>query len=384
MSFLDDAQWPEYRSGSLKALYIEMRFEGQYLASGTGFIVRTRTGPALITNRHNFTGRDNNTGQPLSKTGGVPSEVMILHHRWRELGYWVERVEALYQEGSDYVDGAYRWVEHPLYGERADVVALPLTQLDNVQLYPWIPGCPPNSSYRVAQEATFNPEFPNPGDGDIPIDVLPADEVSVIGFPFGQRMHWTANEVDARFPPGPLEKFNQLREEHRAVQDRFHLAFEERGLSRDESLPEAIDREFSSLFKEIAKRCKAIQREFGDIPSLKGGLPVWATGFVASEPQLDLGGKPVFLIDSRTRRGQSGSPVVACRNRGLVHLKGARHKTVESRTPAYRFMGVYSGRINPESDLGYVWKASAVRDLIEVMGGDPLPRRWPQEFFNTE
>jgi hypothetical protein len=30
------------------------------------------------------------------------------------------------------------------------------------------------------------------------------------------------------------------------------------------------------------------------------------------------------------------------------------------------FLGVYSGRINAESDLGIVWKAQVVREIIEA------------------
>jgi len=29
------------------------------------------------------------------------------------------------------------------------------------------------------------------------------------------------------------------------------------------------------------------------------------------------------------------------------------------------FMGVYSGRINEESDIGKVWKASILKELVE-------------------
>jgi hypothetical protein len=29
------------------------------------------------------------------------------------------------------------------------------------------------------------------------------------------------------------------------------------------------------------------------------------------------------------------------------------------------FVGVYSGRINEQSDLGLVWKAAAVREIVE-------------------
>jgi len=38
---------------------------------------------------------------------------------------------------------------------------------------------------------------------------------------------------------------------------------------------------------------------------------IWATGFMASEPEFDLDGQPKFLIDCRSRPGQSGSAVIA-------------------------------------------------------------------------
>jgi hypothetical protein len=33
--------------------------------------------------------------------------------------------------------------------------------------------------------------------------------------------------------------------------------------------------------------------------------------------------------------------------------------------PVTRFLGIYSGRINKDSDIGIVWKAEAIRELIE-------------------
>ena len=35
--------------------------------------------------------------------------------------------------------------------------------------------------------------------------------------------------------------------------------------------------------------------------------------------------------------------------------------------PASRFLGIYSGRINDQSDLGLVWKATALRDLVDSL-----------------
>lgn len=78
-----------------------------------------------------------------------------------------------------------------------------------------------------------------------------------------------------------------------------------------------------------------------------GKFAIWITGTVASEPSLDFDDLPLFLVDARTRTGQSGSPVIT------MHKKKAI------------FLGIYSGRINSESDLGMVWKAKLVGELAD-------------------
>ena len=96
-----------------------------------------------------------------------------------------------------------------------------------------------------------------------------------------------------------------------------------------------------------------------------GSMAIWATGFVASEPQVDYDGRPVMLIDCRTRKGQSGSPVVALRE-GFVAMEDGQNAMVSGKSE--RFVGVYSGRLNSDSDLGVVWKASAIAELIATLG----------------
>jgi hypothetical protein len=96
--------------------------------------------------------------------------------------------------------------------------------------------------------------------------------------------------------------------------------------------------------------------------SERGLLAVWATGFVASEPDIDYDGLPVFLIDCRSRPGQSGSPVLYSRQGGTITRPSG---TVEMHVGRLtEFLGIYSGRINNESDLGMVWKKSAINELI--------------------
>lgn len=242
---------------SIQSLLIEMQFNGQALSTGTAFVVNTPTkGPHLITNRHNVTGYHQESGQPLSKTGGIPSDIVVVHNRGGHLAQWVLRKESLYSGNNP------RWIEHPTLGAKADFVALQLTDMNDVELYPYDPA--------------------NPG---AKILVGPADPVSVIGFPFGV----TAG----------------------------------------------------------------------------GAFGVWATGFLASEPVVDFNNLPIQLIDCRTRQGQSGSPVLAYRAGGAVAMEDGGSAVFGG--PVERFIGIYSGRINSESDLGIVWKSAAIAELIATL-----------------
>jgi hypothetical protein len=240
---------------SVQSLLLQMHCNGHPIATGTGFVAMSARGPVLITNRHNVTGRNPQTGQFLSAAAVIPDAVLIVHNRAGRLGEWVGVTEPL----LDLQDNPL-WIDHPLLGEKADFVALPLTQLSDVQLYP------------------YNLDVDGPR-----ISVGPAEVVSVVGFPFG---------VQAG-----------------------------------------------------------------------GSLAVWATGFVASEPVIDFNDLPIFLIDCRSRPGQSGSAVIAYRGGGSVSMEDG--STAIFGGPITRFLGVYSGRINEQSDIGIVWKAEAIRQLVD-------------------
>ena len=90
-----------------------------------------------------------------------------------------------------------------------------------------------------------------------------------------------------------------------------------------------------------------------------GSFAVWATGFVATEPDIDHGGKPVFLIDCRSRHGQSGSPVI------LHHGYHAKAANSIGFQVSSELLGIYSGRINEQSDIGIVWKSSVIVELLQ-------------------
>jgi len=239
---------------SVQSLYCELKFNEQLLATATGFVITTRVGQVFVTNRHNVTGRNNETGELLSKTGGVPNTIVIAHHMHGRLGGWLGKPQPLFASG-----GSPLWREHPTLGAKADFVALPLTNTDGIDTFPY--------------ELTDEPK----------IAIGPSDVVSVVGFPFGM--------------------------------------------------------------------------------STGGLLPIWATGFVASEPGVRLNGSdlPIFYIDCRSRRGQSGSPVIAHRTGGMVAMEGGGAAAFAG--PVTRLLGIYSGRVNSESDIGIVWKTESIRDL---------------------
>jgi hypothetical protein len=190
----------------------------------------------------------------LDPTAPTPNEISIVHNRKGKLGEWFQTVEPIRDHNDDPI-----WFEHPVYGNKVDCVALRLTQLDDVELFPY-------NEYETAPKMRLGP----------------ADTVSVIGFPFGIMAG--------------------------------------------------------------------------------GACAVWATGFVASEPEIDLRDLPLMLIDCRGRPGQSGSPVIAYRTAGSVALEDGSSAMFSG--PVANAIGIYSGRVNDQSDLGLVWKMSAVREIV--------------------
>jgi len=108
--------------------------------------------------------------------------------------------------------------------------------------------------------------------------------------------------------------------------------------------------------------------------SSAGRYPVWATGFLAQELSLVTPNHPVFLIDCRTRPGQSGSAVIAFRPSGYRKRHEGRVSATVTAQQAWEFLGVYSGRVNADSDLGRVWHVSAVEEVLMAAAADMTNR----------
>lgn len=103
------------------------------------------------------------------------------------------------------------------------------------------------------------------------------------------------------------------------------------------------------------------------------GLPIWKRGTIASEPMVNIDNLPMFYVDSATRSGMSGSPVLLVTNGGYADSQGRQWLASNTK---YKFLGVYSGRAPSDiaetkkedelfwAQLGRVYKASVLKDII--------------------
>ena len=93
-----------------------------------------------------------------------------------------------------------------------------------------------------------------------------------------------------------------------------------------------------------------------------GLFPIWKTGHIASDLDIDYDGKPMFIIDATTKAGMSGSPVVA-RRIGSYTRKGGGMTVGRDIT---RFLGIYSGRtiFDDQVEIGMVWRPEVLDEIL--------------------
>lgn len=98
--------------------------------------------------------------------------------------------------------------------------------------------------------------------------------------------------------------------------------------------------------------------------SKQGNLPIWKRGSVASEPDFPFDGLPLFVVDTATREGMSGSPVFFRAN-DYADEKGDRWQTFWPKT---KFIGIYSGRYGGKDELGAqlgrVWHTHLIDEIV--------------------
>jgi len=114
----------------------------------------------------------------------------------------------------------------------------------------------------------------------------------------------------------------------------------------------------------VADDAFVIGYPFSETPNFQ--FPIWKRASVASEPDIDIDQLPKLLVDTATRPGLSGSPVIMQRA-GFHGLNGGEMKGDEIIGTIRNFIGVYSGRVGADetkAQLGVVWKAVVIDEII--------------------
>ncbi|MGV7254593.1 trypsin-like peptidase domain-containing protein [Mycobacterium kansasii] len=259
------------------------------VATGTGFFYRNEKGQDFIlTARHNLTGKHWETGEFLSRSVS-PTHVRFLLRSGKLVNGGIPIPFEMKSPGVATTQMLFKqyqlplvdddenptWLDHPDYGSRMDVAAIPFENPT------------PKDIDIIALEAGNEPADT---DANIPV----TQEISIPGYPFG--LH-----------SGPA-------------------------------------------------------------------LPLWIRGFVASEPRFfhEHNGDtiPAFLVDARTRKGSSGSPAVLLRLPGslILNAGGPLQYSLGAKS---RLLGVYTGRISDESDLGFVWHIREVATMCRTTSAEP-------------
>jgi len=95
-----------------------------------------------------------------------------------------------------------------------------------------------------------------------------------------------------------------------------------------------------------------------------GLLPIRVTGFIASEPFIDIDSLPLFYVNASGRSGLSGSPVILRLSSGYGTSDG---KFVFGGGYKTKFMGIYSGRVCEGSEVCRVWKPTVLEQILNSL-----------------
>jgi S1-C subfamily serine protease len=85
-----------------------------------------------------------------------------------------------------------------------------------------------------------------------------------------------------------------------------------------------------------------------------GGWPIWITGHLASDFELNHGGRPVFLINSSSEGGLSGSPVYI-RSKGETQLLGVHSSTLQD----------MRGPNTQKTNVCVVWRSQVLQEVLD-------------------
>jgi hypothetical protein len=240
---------------TIQSLYLELYRDTTPIASGTGFIIKSKTRNYLVTNYHVVSNRNPVTGQWLDpKMPIAPNKIAIVQNA-AKLGDHVIKWEKLLDE-----KGNPLWHQNTINNEMVDVIELPLQDTSGIEIYP-VP-------YQNIAPDSFA--------------IAPTDRVFIVGFPMGLK---------------------------------------------------------SAPF-----------------------FPIWKSGLIASEPEIDQENKPIVWIDVASFGGMSGSPTYLILNETSTK-NGGRMMFVGHLT---FFMGVFSHG-HPNQVYGALWKASFLKTIFDKL-----------------
>lgn len=102
--------------------------------------------------------------------------------------------------------------------------------------------------------------------------------------------------------------------------------------------------------------------------------PVWKRATIASSVQTGWNREPKFLIDSASKSGMSGSPVLYYNPNGEVRILGSTYRFAQD---VAILAGIYVGRlgVTKEADpqIGTVWHRSVIDEIIDGKFYERLP-----------
>lgn len=138
-------------------------------------------------------------------------------------------------------------------------------------------------------------------------------------------------------------------------------------------------------------------------------LPIWKRGSIATEPAVPLGGR-VLLIDSLSRAGMSGAPVLVSEDHQMMRAKNAqgnefikavlagdtsalrqfdRNNIEDAYVKQFKLLGVYSGTIGStkmgEVALGKCWTTQALTEAVNDAVQGEMPAHAPShnDFYSA-
>jgi hypothetical protein len=149
--------------------FLEMRYGAQSLATGSGFFWALEDRTFLVSNWHNFSGRDPGSGRPISEHGGVPDRMLFTAFKRTsepdDKGYFAIEVRATEVPLYDHDLHGPRWNEHPTFRRAVDIGAIEITEL-------------------LARDG-LDYRHANMLEGDAATEPQASQDVFILGFPLG-------------------------------------------------------------------------------------------------------------------------------------------------------------------------------------------------------